>query len=39
MEFEQVFDNLTFEHVDPLRKQMQSLLDYVLNHCFWIPTM
>ena len=36
---EQVLDNLTFEYVDPLRKQYQSLVDYVLNHCFWTLTM
>ena len=29
MGFEQVFDDLTF------KKQIQSLVDYVLNHCFW----
>ena len=34
MRFEQVFDNLTFNHIDALRKQIQSLVDYVLNHCF-----
>ena len=32
---EQVFDNLTFMHMDVLTKQTQSLVDYVLNHCFW----
>ena len=32
--FEQVFDNVTFKHIDTLRKQIQSLIDYVLNHCF-----
>ena len=25
MGFEQVFDNLTFKHIDALRKQIQSL--------------
>ena len=35
MGFEQVFDNLTFKHMDTLRKQIQSLVDYVLNHCLW----
>ena len=34
MGFEQVFDKLTFKHRDGLRKQFQSLVDYVLNHCF-----
>ena len=33
---EQVFDNLTFKHMDALRKQIQSIFDYVLNNCFWI---
>ena len=32
MEFEQVFDNLTFKHTDAQRKQIQSLFDYVLNY-------
>ena len=36
---EQVFDNLTFKHMDALRKQIQSLVDYVLKHCFWILAM
>ena len=35
MGFEQVFDSLTFKHMDALRKQIQSLVDYVLNHRFW----
>ena len=35
MGFEQVFDKLTFKHMDALRQQIQSLVDYVLNHCFW----
>ena len=26
---EQVFDNLTLKHMDALRKQTQSLVDYV----------
>ena len=39
MEFEQVFDNLTFKHLDALRKQIQSLVDYVLNYCFWTFAM
>ena len=33
------FDNLTVKHIDVLRKQIQSLADYVLNHCFWIYAM
>ena len=37
--FEQVFNNLTFKHMDALRKQIQSLADYILNHCFWIYAM
>ena len=36
MGFEQVFDDLAFKHMDALRKQSQSLIDYVLNHWFWI---
>ena len=36
MGFEQVLDNLTFKDMDALRKQIQSLTDCVLNHCFWI---
>ena len=35
MGFEQVFDNLTFKHMDALRKRIQSIVDDVLNHCFW----
>ena len=34
MGFKQVFDNLTVKHVDVLRRQIQSLADFVLNHCF-----
>ena len=34
MGFEQVFDNLTFKHMDALSKQIQSHVDCVLNHCF-----
>ena len=34
MGFKQVFDNLTVKHMDALRKQIQSLADYVLNHWF-----
>ena len=33
---EQIFDNLTFKHMDALRKQIQSLVDFVLKHFFWI---
>ena len=32
--FKQVFDSLTVKHMDALRKQIQSLADFVLNHCF-----
>ena len=32
--FEKVFDYLTFKHMDTLRKQIQSLFDYILNHWF-----
>ena len=39
MGFKQVFDNLTVKHMDALRKQIQSLADYVLNHCFWTYAM
>ena len=35
MGFKQVLDNLTVKHMDALRKQIQSLADYVLNLCFW----
>ena len=34
MGFKQVFDNLFVKHMDALRKQIQSLLDYFLNHMF-----
>ena len=37
--FKQVFDNLTVKHMDALRKQIQSLADFVLNHCFWTYAM
>ena len=37
--FKQVFDNLTVKYMDALRKQIQSLADYVLNHCFWTYAM
>ena len=39
MGLKQVFDDLTVEHMDALRKQIQSLADYVLNHCFWTYEM
>ena len=39
MGFKQVFDNLTVKHMDVLRKQIQSLADYVLNHRFWTYAM
>ena len=34
MGFKKVLDSLTVKHLDALRKQIQSLVDYVLNHCF-----
>ena len=34
MGFTQVFHNLTIKHMDALRKQIQSLANLVLNHCF-----
>ena len=37
--FKQVFDNLTVKHMDALRKQIQSLADFVLNRCFWTYAM
>ena len=37
--FKQVFDNLTVKHMDALRKQIQSLANYVLNNCFWTYAM
>ena len=39
MGFEQVFDNQTVKHMDALSKQIQSPVDYVLNHCFWTYAM
>ena len=36
---QQVFDNLTVKHMDALRKQIQSLAEFVLNHCFWTYAM
>ena len=35
MGFKQVFDNLTVKHTDALRRQIQFLAGFVLNHCFW----
>ena len=35
MGFKQVFNNLTVKHMDALRKRIQSLADFVLNHSFW----
>ena len=35
MGFEQVFDNLTFKHIDALTKQIHCLVNDVLSHCFW----
>ena len=32
---EQVFDSLTFKYMDALGKEIQSLIDFVWNHCFW----
>ena len=37
--FKQVFDNQTVKHTYALRKQIQSLADFVLNHCFWTYAM
>ena len=34
MQFEQVFNNLILKHMDAFRKQIQSLVDFVLNHRF-----
>ena len=39
MGFKQVFDSLTVKHMDALRKQIQSLADFVLNHRFWTFAM
>ena len=39
MGFKQAFDNLTVKHMDALRKQIQSLADFALNHCFWTYAM
>ena len=32
MGFEQVFEKLTFKHMNALREQIQSLVDYVFGH-------
>ena len=37
--FKQVFDNLAVKQIDALRKQSQTLADYVLKHCFWTYAM
>ena len=39
MVFKQVFDNLTVKYMDALRKQIQYLADFALNHCFWTYAM
>ena len=39
MGFKQVFDSLTVKHMDALRKQIQSLADFVLNYRFWTFAM
>ena len=39
LEFGQVFDNLTFKHMDALKERIQPLVDYVLNYCFWIQAI
>ena len=39
MGFEQVFDHLTFKHMDALREQIRSFVDHVLNCCFWTYAM
>ena len=39
MGLKQVFDNLIVKHMDALRKQIQSLANYVLNHRFWTYAM
>ena len=35
MGFKQVFDNLTFKHMDVLRKQILFLVYDVLNYYLW----
>ena len=39
MGFKQIFDNLTVRHIDALRKQIQSPVDYVLGDFFWTYVM
>ena len=39
MESEQVFDKLTCKHMYALGGRIRSLVDYVLNHCFWTYAM
>ena len=39
MGFKQVFENITVKHMDALRKQIQSLADFVLNQYFWTYAM
>ena len=39
MGFKQVFDSLSVKHMDALREQIQSLADFLLNHCFWTSAM
>ena len=39
MGFKKVFDSLTVKRMDALRKQIQSLAHFVLNHCFWTYAM
>ena len=39
MGFEQVCDNLAVKHMDALRKQIQSVVNYVLKHCFQTSEM
>ena len=34
MGFEQALENLTFKDMDAVRKQIQSLADHIMTHCF-----
>ena len=36
MGFGHLFDNLIFKCMNALKKQIQSLVDYVLSHCYGI---
>ena len=36
---EQFFHNLAFKYMDARRKQIQSHVNYVLSHCFWLLAM